>query len=89
MIHTNEYSEDQIQKHNLYIEELARKETENIINSRKDQKIVLDKEGADKARKLCRLLINTDRKDQRPKILMRSIEIRDVKTNRKYPMSFR
>ena len=88
MIHSNEHSEADIKKHNLYIDELARKETENIVNSRKDQKVILDKEGAEKARKLYRLLINTDRKDQRPRILMKSIEIREKSMNR-YPLSNR
>ncbi len=88
MIHSNGQSETDAKSHIMYIEELARKETENIINSRKDQKIVLDREGADKARKLCRLLINTDRKDQRPRIMMKSIEIREG-AHKRYPLSNR
>jgi len=73
MIGSDEQSHEQIRIHGLYIEELARKETQNMVNARRGQRIVLDRDGADKARKLCRLLIDTDRQDQRPRMLMRAI----------------
>ena len=64
-------------EHKERIENLYRTETESLLNSHTNFKVLLSKDEAKAAGKLCKLLLKTDSRDKRPQLLYRSIEIKD------------
>ena len=56
------------------------------MNSHTNFRVLLSKNEANAAGKLCKLLLKTDFRDKRPELLYRSIEIRDS-MNTKLPLS--
>ena len=50
----------QMQEHHQYILDLAKKDTQNIINSKKHHQVLLSKQESDAANKLYRMLKTTE-----------------------------
>jgi hypothetical protein len=60
MVHQTEKTVQELQEHRQYVLDLAKRETENMANSRKNAQVVLSREESDAANKLYQMLKTTE-----------------------------